>query len=114
MPPENPLPPCPATPNCVRTSRLFASSPEPLFSLACSTLEAIGASDVSADVTTRRAEAVFTVVFFKDDVTLLVEPYEEGAVLHIRSASRVGNHDLGVNRRRVRRFFKALGAPTLE
>ncbi len=57
---------------------------------------------------TRRIDAVFTVFLFKDDVALAIEPHEEGAALHIRSASRVGYRDFGVNRRRVKRFFAEL------
>ena len=53
-------------------------------------------------------DALFAVLVFKDDVALLIEPHEDGTVLHIRSASRVGYFDFGVNRRRVRRFFRAL------
>ncbi len=106
--PENPLPPCPSSPNCVRQTRAFALPADTLFGRAQHALEAIGPSTLNADPEARRLDAVFTVVFFKDDVALHVEPHEEGAVLHIRSASRVGYSALGVNRRRVARFFRAL------
>ena len=42
------------------------------------------------------------------DLALTVEPHEEGTALHIRSASRKGYSDFGVNRRRVKRFFAEL------
>lgn len=112
MPSANPLPPCPGTPNCVRTSRHFANDPDTLFTSARSALEAIGAAGVTIDEATRSADAVFSVFFFKDDVALIVEPHDEGSMLHIRSASRVGRYDFGVNHRRVRRFFKVLDAST--
>ena len=106
--PENPLPPCPGSPNCVRQTRAFALPADTLFDQAQQALKAIGPSTVNADPETRHLDAVFTVVFFKDDVALRIEPHQDGAVLHIRSASRVGYSALGVNRRRVARFFRRL------
>lgn len=106
--PENPLPPCRRSSNCVRQTRLFDLSPDTLFAEAQAALEAVGASTLSATPETRRLDAVFTVFVFKDDVTLAVEPHEGGAALHIRSASRLGYRDYGVNRRRVRKFFDTL------
>jgi uncharacterized protein (DUF1499 family) len=51
------------------------------------------------------AEATSLVFGFVDDVELLVD---EGAkVIHVRSASRVGHSDLGVNRDRVERLREA-------
>ena len=46
---------------------------------------------------------------FVDDLELMVD--RENAIVHVRSASRVGSWDLGANRRRVetlRRQFKRL------
>ena len=46
---------------------------------------------------------------FMDDVTILAEPAgEDKSVLHIKSASRTGRGDFGVNRRRVRRILKRI------
>ncbi len=46
---------------------------------------------------------------FKDDVKLLVQPDgDERSILHLKSASRVGYSDLGVNRRRVNRILKRI------
>lgn len=49
--------------------------------------------------------AVFTsgVFKFKDDLELLMEAEER--LIHVRSASRMGNYDFGVNRRRVKRLL---------
>jgi uncharacterized protein (DUF1499 family) len=113
---DNPLAPCPGTPNCERESRAFpAHAPGALFEKAQDALGALGPArltlrDGSSDGNLRRVDAVFRVaLIFNDDVAVAVTPGEEGgAVLHIRSASRVGKSDLGVNRRRVKRFFRAL------
>ena len=43
-----------------------------------------------------------TRVGFVDDLELLL--CREEGVIHVRSASRIGGHDLGVNRRRVERL----------
>ncbi len=106
--PENPLPPCPASPNCVRQTRRFDLPPGPLFDRAQAALEAIGASRLEATPEAHHIDVVFAVFLFKDDVALRVEPHAGGAVLHVRSASRLGYRDFGVNRRRLRRFFRAL------
>jgi uncharacterized protein (DUF1499 family) len=60
----------------------------------------------------RSVHTVFRVaLLFKDDVDVAIRP--DGptggrSMLYIRSASRVGKSDLGVNRRRVERFFRRL------
>jgi uncharacterized protein (DUF1499 family) len=45
---------------------------------------------------------------FTDDVTVRVEPVEGGSRVQMRSHSRVGKADLGVNARRIRTFLRAL------
>ncbi len=45
---------------------------------------------------------------FKDDVELELDP--DAGVVHVRSASRVGYGDMGVNRRRVEALRSELGA----
>ncbi|GIV58872.1 MAG: hypothetical protein KatS3mg042_1785 [Rhodothermaceae bacterium] len=107
--PANPLPPCPASPNCVRLTRLYPVDADTLFARARDALAALGPATLDADPRTRRADAVFRVVVFNDDVALRVEPFGTGSALHLRSASRVGYSDFGVNERRVRRFLDALG-----
>ncbi len=106
--PPNPLPPCPDTPNCVRTTWVYAVGADTLFTAARTALEVTGAEGVVADAAARRLDAVYRAGLFRDDVAVLVEPYGEGAALHLRSASRVGYSDLGVNGRRVRRIRDAL------
>jgi hypothetical protein len=59
-----------------------------------------------------RLEATETSAFFrfKDDVVLRVRPSDtgEGSVVDMRSVSRVGISDLGMNAKRVRSFFADL------
>ncbi len=65
-----------------------------------------------ADPIEGRVEATETTRFFrfKDDVVLRVKPTEDGAgsVVDMRSVSRVGASDLGVNAKRVRAFLADL------
>lgn len=106
---DSPLPPCPDTLNCERTSREYDVSPDSLYVAAQKALESLGPTTLRLHPEERRAEAVYRVALvFKDDVDLVVEPGDPGSRLFIRSASRVGYSDLGVNRRRVERFFEAL------
>lgn len=108
---ENPLPACPATTSCVRTSRRVGAPPDVVFDAALAVLEDdLSASHLHADAAQGRLGAVVSVFLFKDDVAVAVEPDGDGAHLHIRSASRVGRYDFGVNRRRVDHFFEALSA----
>ena len=110
--PENPLPPCPTTSNCVRETRRFKQAPAKLFAKALKALYQLKPTEVEVEEDERRVEAVFKVFLFKDDVAFVVEPDGEGAVVHLRSASRLGRGDLGVNRRRAERFFAALDKET--
>lgn len=59
-----------------------------------------------------RLEATETSAFFrfKDDIVLRVKPTEtgEGSIVDMRSVSRVGTSDLGVNAKRVRSFLADL------
>ena len=53
-------------------------------------------------------DAVFRIpVFgFKDDVQIIIKPMDsERSILYIKSASRIGRSDLGVNRRRIKRIL---------
>jgi uncharacterized protein (DUF1499 family) len=110
------LAPCPASPNCVSSQ---ATDPEhftePLrftgaASLAWNRLKsALGTEPrltVVEDTGSHlHAEARSLVFRFVDDIEFLLEP--EAGVIQLRSASRVGYSDFGVNRRRVERIRRA-------
>jgi uncharacterized protein (DUF1499 family) len=53
-----------------------------------------------------RIEAIATtrILRFNDDVTIRIRPRVNGSRIDIRSASRVGRHDLGANSRRIQVF----------
>ncbi|MES3629312.1 MAG: DUF1499 domain-containing protein [Longimonas sp.] len=105
-----PVPPCPDTPNCERVQRTFEAAPQRVYRAALAALADLNPISCETDPDNRSAQAVYRVAFvFNDDVHIAVRPSDKGgSTLHIRSASRVGYSDLGVNERRVRRFFRAL------
>jgi uncharacterized protein (DUF1499 family) len=109
--PSNPLPACPDSPNCERISADYAAPADQLFARVQTALRDLGPARMRLDPDSMRAAAVYRVAWvFKDDVAVAVEPTSDGSRLHVRSASRVGHSDLGVNRRRVRRLLNALDA----
>lgn len=109
-PPPNPLPDCRSPTNCVRVSQVYALDPDTLFVRTEAALGALGPAELRSRPDIRRLDAVDRVLVFKDDVAAVIEPHEEGAALHLRSSSRVGRSDLGVNRRRVQRLLRHIDA----
>ena len=100
------LPPCPVTPNCVSSQ---AGDVEP-FRFSGPAGEAwqrlIGAVEslkrsriVEQSDQYLHAEITSRVFRFVDDLHCLLLPDQQ--LIHVRSASRIGFSDLGVNRRRV-------------
>lgn len=105
--PSNPLPVCPDTPNCERLSQEYAVAADTLFAAAKTALEDLGPVQLQLQPDSMRASAVYRVALvFKDDVQIAVDSQASGSVLHARSASRVGQSDLGVNRRRMEHLLK--------
>lgn len=111
QPDDNPLPPCPQTSNCVRISCIYKIAPNELFNILLRVLEKMKAFKVEPDLQRLKIGAVFRIpVFgFKDDFTVkITSDSENESTLHLSSRSRVGQSDLGVNRRRVKKFLKTL------
>ena len=76
-------------------------------------LRALIAADAGARIVTERpgylhAEYTSRWLRFVDDVEFLLDPRER--VIHVRSASRLGRSDLGVNRRRIESIRARLDA----
>ena len=59
-----------------------------------------------------RIEATDTTLLFgfKDDVVIRVSAASGGSRVDVRSLSRVGRSDFGVNANRIRKYFKQLAA----
>ncbi len=118
--PPNPLAsprltPCPGSPNCVSTDAAdteHAIEPLPLAETQQRTIELLSASvrelPGSRSVLTKDNYMHFEVrspwLGFVDDVEFLID--EEENVVQVRSASRIGRKDFGVNRRRVEEIRK--------
>ena len=112
------LKPCPSTPNCVSSRAADDAhrvAPFPFSGSAAESLAMVKATALSFPRTQLVEEAggyvhlTFTSAVFRfvDDVEL--EADEAAKVVNVRSASRVGRSDFGVNRRRVEAIRKRLG-----
>jgi uncharacterized protein (DUF1499 family) len=89
-----------------------ADAPERAFDLALAAAEAQGWTVTYSDRTTGRIEATVQSFFFGfvDDIVVRVSPTPGGAVIDVRSSSRVGVSDLGANAKRIRAYLAALQA----
>lgn len=107
---KNFLKPCPSSPNCTSTSTSYNSSPDELFETVLYVLEKTGAKRVKQDSQELLINAVYRIPIFgfKDDVVVKIDSYNSNSILYIKSASRIGNSDLGVNRRRVSKLLSEI------
>lgn len=89
--------------------QVFPDPPEVILNAAVRVCEDRGWKVVAEDRVDRRllAEVSATPGFVDDFEVWLVE-VEDGTVVHIRSRSRLGRGDLGMNARHIRRFQEAL------
>lgn len=123
---QNKLPPCPDTPNCINTEysdkvnqyQLPLSFPEEksgqIISLVKEIIINMGGEIIEQNHAIKNnvinnsdhLHAIFTSSFFKfiDDFEIRIDNITHK--LHIRSASRTGYSDFGVNKRRVKNFSK--------
>ena len=118
---DNPLPPCPDSPNCVSTEAARASQRVPTVPFADAPAAALTRAKAAllaesrTTITMEReghlhAECKSFVFRFVDDVDIVVDPVAH--VYRFRSASRIGRSDLGVNRQRVARISARLALTT--
>ena len=104
------LAPCPSTPNCVCSQSedaghkieplTYKSTPEVAFTQLKQAIE----SQPRTKIITQSpnylyAEFTSAIMKFVDDVEFYLD--EDAKVIHVRSASRLGQSDLGVNRKRI-------------
>jgi len=106
------LTPCPKSPNCVSS---FADINDEQHAIAPiiyngrggtimkqlkAILEGAGNAEIiSASNNYIHAEFVSTVMLFVDDVEFYIVPDQH--IIHVRSASRIGKSDMGINRQRI-------------
>jgi uncharacterized protein (DUF1499 family) len=84
--------------------------PDQAFRQALRAAQEMGWEIVRADYPARRIEATDQTLWFgfKDDVVIRVRPAESGSRIDVRSTSRVGKGDLGVNAARIRSYLERL------
>lgn len=110
------LKPCPNKPNCVSSTAIgeHAIAAFLLVDNSINGLEKIAALinqldthvSVIHDQQRIHAEITSRVFGFVDDLDLLLIPEQD--IIHVRSASRTGYYDFGVNRRRVEKLRSLL------
>ena len=91
--------------------RRYAMSPDRVFLAAQEVGHATPGwklGDIDPARGTYHAEVAVALTPFTDDVWVEVTPDGEGAVVNVRSKSRTGRGDFGVNARRIRAFLRAL------
>ena len=81
-----------------------------VFSAVETVIQRLGWTLVAADQPSGRIEATDTTTWFgfKDDVVIRIRKEDAGVALDIRSKSRVGISDVGVNAARIRGFLNEL------
>jgi uncharacterized protein (DUF1499 family) len=114
---ENHLTACPKTPNCVLSQDPDTShSIDPLtyqsdraeaYQTLLKVLSVVPNTTIKEETGEYiRAESESRIMGFKDDLEFYLPENEK--IIHIRSASRLGESDLGVNRRRMEQIRLAL------
>ncbi len=80
------------------------------FAQAVLTAEDMGWEIVHSDASVGQIEAVVTTLLFgfKDDVVIRLSAVDGGTQIDLRSASRVGQSDLGANAARIQAFLNAI------
>ena len=80
--------------------------------MAAKTARALGWEIVASVPAEGRMEATDTTLLygFKDDIVVRVSTAAQGSRVDVRSVSRVGKSDLGINAKRIEKFLAALAA----
>lgn len=87
---------------------MSALSPDEAYQKAISVGEAMGWEIVGADPALHRFEGTATTPFFKfvDDTVVVISEMPSGSRIDVRSVSRIGRGDIGVNAIRIREFIE--------
>jgi uncharacterized protein (DUF1499 family) len=90
---------------------LVESPPAEVFPRMLAAAKAMDWEIVSTDQATGRIEATATVPWwgFKDDIVVVMSPNGNGTRVDVRSKSRVGKSDLGVNAARIQEYLGRIG-----
>lgn len=93
---------------------VLTTPPDQTFQKALRIARKMGWEIVEADQNASRIEATDTSFLFgfKDDVVIRINADEHGSRVDLRSSSRVGVSDLGVNANRIRKFISQLNKET--
>ena len=115
------LAPCPESPNCVSSQAKdeghriapLAYGGDPAAAMA--RLARVIARQRGATIVTQRGDYIYAtfqtpMMGFVDDVEFVFNPAQH--VIDVRSASRLGHSDLGVNRKRIEAVREAFAAET--
>lgn len=113
------LRPCPKRPNCVSSEEgsvnmiqpiKFTTNPEDSWREVQKFIKEMGGRIISREPTYLWATFTSKVLRFVDDLELRL--VEEKNLIHIRSSSRTGYYDFGVNRKRIEKirylFFRTV------
>lgn len=90
---------------------MVALPPAEVFPRMLAAAEAMDWEIVSSDPASGRIEATATVPWwgFKDDIVVVMSPNGTGTRVDVRSKSRVGKSDLGVNAERIQEYLGRIG-----
>jgi uncharacterized protein (DUF1499 family) len=89
---------------------LLGVPPQVAFARALDTAESMGWTLVASNPAEGRIEATDRTMWygFKDDIVIRVAPSGSGSRVDVRSVSRVGRSDIGINAQRIRQFMAKL------
>ena len=113
------LAPCPATPNCVHSQSTnpiyqiapltYSSTPTQAMADLKAVIQSLARTTIVSETSNYLyAEFKSRLLGFVDDVEFYLD--EVAQVIHVRSASRLGQSDLGVNRQRIEQIRVQLNA----
>lgn len=118
---EGRLAPCPGTPNCVSSQAapgdaghhiaplFFTGPPAAAWTALLDVLrQTERCAVIRQDAGYLHAEFTSRLMGYVDDVEMLMD--EKASVIHVRSASRLGSSDFGVNRKRIEAIRASLAA----
>ena len=88
----------------------LSAQPDAVFDAVTAALPGLGLAVVQADRNAMIVEAVATSFWFgfKDDVVVRIRPTDTGSRIDVRSVSRVGIGDVGVNAKRIMKILDAI------